>query len=247
MTRVLERGEIYFFYRPRVGEEEPRGVEDVQRLYAILSPRDSPVYRRLVIGRKRLPDIGARERSWAFVDRVARKPEPIEEDLEAHTYRTKTRGEREQPAGRPAGEGVYALVEHDDHAHLVYALELPKAPGEVQEELNIELDASYVVTVRNPEAPSRPELGLDHSQRARYPARLQERFGGRSFAPLTPELLDYEGAELILIGAHEEPEEELGIALEPEDESARTADILHDLHLDREAHPVRPLFEGAWE
>jgi hypothetical protein len=30
---VLERGEIYFFYRPKVGHDRARGLADVQRLY----------------------------------------------------------------------------------------------------------------------------------------------------------------------------------------------------------------------
>ncbi len=247
MARVLEQGDIYFVYRPRVGEEQPEGVDDVQRLFAILGPRDKDVYRRLVIGRKRLPNVQQHERSWAFVDRVARRPEPVEEDLEAHRYETQTRGEREQPAGRPAGEGVYAIVEHDDHVHLAYALELPHAPGDVQGELGIEPEASYVVTVRNPEAPSVPRAGLPRRDRPSYPHELQEQFAGRRFAPLDPAFLDHEGAELILIGAHEEPEDELDVDLEPERETAETADIFRDLHLSRESHPVRPLFEGAWD
>jgi hypothetical protein len=30
MADVLERGNIYFFYRPRVQEREAEGIEDVQ-------------------------------------------------------------------------------------------------------------------------------------------------------------------------------------------------------------------------
>ena len=56
---VLEEGDIFFFYRPRVEVEEVRGREDVQRLYMIMTPRrprPGP-FRVLVIGRKRLPEI----------------------------------------------------------------------------------------------------------------------------------------------------------------------------------------------
>ncbi|OWM81930.1 hypothetical protein CDL15_Pgr007969 [Punica granatum] len=40
-----ERGEIFFFYRPKVGKEEAHGAEDVQRLYIVLRPesRERPV------------------------------------------------------------------------------------------------------------------------------------------------------------------------------------------------------------
>ena len=42
---------------------------------------------------------------------------------------------------RPAGEGKYAIVDHNKHTELVYVLELPKA-GEAQKELGIEKEAS---------------------------------------------------------------------------------------------------------
>ncbi|WCJ37179.1 hypothetical protein M5689_018332 [Euphorbia peplus] len=35
---IQERGEIFFFYRPKVGKEEVRGPQDVQRLYVVLRP-----------------------------------------------------------------------------------------------------------------------------------------------------------------------------------------------------------------
>ncbi|MBI2392006.1 MAG: hypothetical protein HYV09_20610 [Deltaproteobacteria bacterium] len=240
MTRVLERGNIYFLFRPRVGEERPDGLDDVQRLFVVLIPRDEHVYRRLVIGRKRMPDTGAHERHWAFVDKVADRPEPLQEDLEAQRYATKARGERVQPAGRPAGEGVYAIVEHlvesAPHVHLAYALEVPDEPGAVQRELGIDREASYVVAVLNP---------LPRTGTTDYPAHLQARFADRRFAPLDPELLDHEGAELVLIGAREHPQEELGIELHAE--RAWNVDIFRELHLDRETHPAQPLFEGAWD
>ncbi|EYU29530.1 hypothetical protein ABFS82_13G065100 [Erythranthe guttata] len=36
--QIQERGEIFFFYRPKVGKEEAHGAEDVQRLYLVLRP-----------------------------------------------------------------------------------------------------------------------------------------------------------------------------------------------------------------
>ncbi len=33
---------------------------------------------------------------------------------------THTRGEREPSPARPAGVGVYAIVDHGDHTHLAY-------------------------------------------------------------------------------------------------------------------------------
>ncbi|CAL9102825.1 unnamed protein product, partial [Musa textilis] len=35
---IQERGEVFFFYRPRVDEEEAHGASDVQRMYVVLWP-----------------------------------------------------------------------------------------------------------------------------------------------------------------------------------------------------------------
>ncbi|GLU21877.1 hypothetical protein SLE2022_379890 [Rubroshorea leprosula] len=37
-AEIQERGEIFFFYRPRVNKEEVHGADDVQRLYVVLRP-----------------------------------------------------------------------------------------------------------------------------------------------------------------------------------------------------------------
>jgi hypothetical protein len=38
-TVPLEEGDIFFFYRPRVEEEHPEGLGDVQRFGLVLRPR----------------------------------------------------------------------------------------------------------------------------------------------------------------------------------------------------------------
>ncbi|XP_010537752.1 PREDICTED: uncharacterized protein LOC104812337 isoform X2 [Tarenaya hassleriana] len=44
-TDPQERGEIFFFYRPKVNKEDPHSVDDVQRLYLVMRPEsgESPV------------------------------------------------------------------------------------------------------------------------------------------------------------------------------------------------------------
>lgn len=245
MANVLERGDIFFLYRPKVQTEAVHGLEDVQRFYIVLKPSGRELYRRIVIGRKYLSDIEDKERNWGFVDKVMRSPEELDEDLDPHVYRTRTRGERWQPAARPAGEGVYAIVLHDNHTHLAYKLELPRKTGEAQEELNIESEASFVITVKNPEAGSPPATGLTDSQTPFYPQHLQERFRGRRFIDVDPpEFLDYEGSEMVLIGASQEAQKDLGVALRAEPETEKTADTFTKLHLDRDKHPVEPLTKG---
>jgi hypothetical protein len=210
-TTTLEAGDIYFFYRPRVGHDDPQGLEDVQRLFVILNPAQRSRYRLVVIGRKRLPepDDPGQRRFWGFVDMVREGTLAIGRVLDEHTYHTRTRGERRQPASRLAGEGVYRIVRHGDHTHLAYELTLPTSPGEIQHDLGIRARASYIVTVKNPEAGSPPWAGLSESQQPHFPRRLHALFRGRRYAPLDPpDFLDYEGTEFILIAAWEGFEQE---------------------------------------
>jgi hypothetical protein len=246
MATVLERGEIFFFYRPRVNQESVEGPEDVQRLSIVLLPRRRRVVRRLIVGRKRLPDPDAHERFWGFVDEVAERPQEVEDELDREEYLTKTRGLRVQPAARPAGEGVYGIVRHDDHTHLAYQLELPQQLGEVQRELNIEREASYIIAVKNPQVPSPPGLGNPHLQ-VDLPKELQERFASRRFIDADPPaFLDFEGIEFVLIGAAEDVRQELGIDLKPERERIDRTDIFRELKLEPEEHPLQPLLKGEW-
>jgi hypothetical protein len=248
-TAVLERGDIYFAYRPRIDVPVARGVADVQRLYMILSPYGKRSHRLIVIGEKRLPALtGGDRKTWAFVDKVAARAADVEDELDPRTYETQTRGERHVAPARPAGEGVYALVLHGEHTHLAYALELPATPGEVQRALNIAAEGSYIIAVKNPEAPSPEGVGLNETRRARLPKALAERFRGRRFIPVSPpDFLDYEGGEIVLVGARANVAEELGIDLEPAHETAATAEIFRDLKLEESVHPLTPLFEGKWE
>jgi hypothetical protein len=246
MSNVLEAGHVYFFYRPRVQQETVQGLADIQRFHIVLGPRDRRLWRLLTVGRKRLPDVSGRERVWAFVDTVGQTSREVLDQLDRQVYGTKTRGERVLPEARPAGQGVYAIVGHETHTHLAYELEFPRRPGEVQEELKIPAQGSYIVTVINPESPLRPFTGVRSQEEAVLPSQLQERFRGRRFAELAPEYLDHPGVELVLIGATTTPEEELGITLAPAEESEEEAAIFKDLELERDQHPLEPLFRGEW-
>ena len=129
----------------------------------------------------------------------------------------------------------------------VYATALPRRPGEVQEELNIEDEASYILAIKNPEKPSPPGAGLGEHQ-AEYPKRLMETFRGRRFVDADPpEFLDYEGTEFILISAAGDVEQELGIELDGKKESSSRAEIFHDLRLKKSNQPTEPLFQGEWK
>lgn len=247
-VEVLERGNIYFAYRPKVDEEEPEGLGDVQRLYVVLGPQEGR-HRLISVGAKRMPEVGdGGDQYWSFVEMVTDGAEKVEGELQGETYETKTRGERHRPASRPAGEGVYALARHGDHTHLAYVLELPEGPGEVQKAFNIEEEASYVISVKNPEQPSPRGAGLSEERQAEYPKRLQGRFQDRRFIAVDPpDFLDYEGAEILFVGASGDVSEELGIDLDAEGETESTAEVFEELRMEKDRHPVEPLLKGKWE
>jgi hypothetical protein len=245
-AEVIEEGDIFFLYRPEVEEEEPSGPGDVQRFYVVLRPQGGKL-RLLVMGRKRLPDVDRHERNWGFVDMVTDSAAKLEQALRAADYETKTRGKRHLPATRPAGEGVYALTLEDGQMHLAYCLELPERPREVQQAFKIAPEASYALSVKNPEAGQPRAAGLRDQDKADYPQKLQETFRDRRFAREDVRLLDYEGAELILVGARRDPKKAYGVALETEKEDEEHADIINRLRMVKSRHTVTPLLKGTWE
>ena len=62
-----------------------------------------------------------------------------------------------------------------------------------------------------------------------------------------PNLLNYENTQLLLIGARKKDvEEELGIDIDEEKESQRSADLFKELKVRREQVPLKPIFEGRF-
>ncbi len=252
---ALESGEVFFVYRPQVEETDVEGLGDVQRLFMVLEPSDGNRTRRIVVGAKQLPEPeeSGNQRFWAFVDETDRDPSHIDLEREPETYATETRGRRLQPEDRPVGEGVYALARHQGHTHFTYELELPEHPGEPQQEFNLEQEASYVVSVKNPNVPSPRGAGLQPSAQADLPKKLERHFhnesgGERRFVDLDPpEFLDHPGVELVFVAASGDPHAELGLDLEREHETPRSAETVRELGLDPGNQPTRPLFEKDWE
>lgn len=242
----LEDGDIFFLYRPRVNETEPSGIDDVQRFYIVLRPHGGGRVRSLVIGRKRMPDTQTHERVWGFVDAVADEAAELEPDFRGETYETKTRGEQTQPSVRPAGEGVYVVSLEDGQLHLSYKLELPEKTGTVADAFNILPEASYALSIKNPERGQPEAAGLNPDEKADYPEDLQKKFRERRFSREDIELLNYENAEFILIGARTDPESEYDIGIDTQKESYSDADIVRRLKMVKSRHPVEPLFKGEW-
>jgi hypothetical protein len=207
---VLERGRIAFAYRPRV-EHQP----GIQRFYSLLSPEAGTVHRRILIGKKRLPDVAAREREWAVVERIAAHRATLYDDLGPKSYVTKTRGERHQPGVRHVADGAYAIVRHGEHAHLVYRLVGTEEHTDLHDALGLRPEASFIAAVFNPlrETGARAADVGPFSEPSIYPDDLQDIFRGRRFAPLEPALIDHAGAEIVLIGARDDVGVEAGLRL----------------------------------
>ena len=184
-----------------------------------------------------------------------------------------------QSAARALGEGVYRIVKHDapggrggrTHTHLVYKLELPlpsaqgseDGVGEPQDAMNVEPEASFLVQIKNPaQGGGRGGRfgGLQGKRKAAYPEHLQGRFGSNRYAPADPpDLLNYEGCELLLISASDDVEEELGLELHTETENeaergggedgeGRAGAGCSDLvKMFGEVADVKPLLSGSWD
>jgi hypothetical protein len=248
-VKTLEKGNIYFFYRPKINKETVKGINDIERFYVVLSPDGKSPYRLCVIGQKKMPPIyNGGAKYWGFVEKTSKDPEDITQELGPAEYDTKTRGHRKIQPARPVGEGVYQIVEHKDHTHLIYSLELPKEPEKVQKDLNIESEGSFIISVKNPERSGARGVGLPREEKAEYPKELQDKFKNRQFFDVNPpKFLDYEGTAVLLIGSKEDVSRELGIELDTQEESEDTAEIFTDLKLERSKHPIQPLLTGEWK
>ena len=76
-------------------------------------------------------------------------------------------------------------MKHQTHAELAYILEIPNEPGQAQNELGIEKEASYVISVINPKIPV-PAGYPSTEQPPKYPKEiLQQLSETENFIPLS--------------------------------------------------------------
>ena len=215
-VHTLEQGTIGFLYRPRVEEQQPAELNDVQRLLLLLTPAGSPFQRLIAIGRKRLPRSARRDRFWGFVDLVLTHYD-MHAALGAQVYGTRTRGLRHLPAARLFAEGTYEITSHDGHAHFTWRVSRIVCEDPLAGEIDVEDEADYILTVANPdptawgllEPPDLQtalfdDLELHVPLPSPFPEPLQQRFRNRRFAQLDAvDWLDHPGAELVFVGAGE--------------------------------------------
>lgn len=168
-SNVLEKGIIYFFFRPRVNVTEPEEVSDIARSYLVLRPMapdaalgsgpigDAGNSRLVALPKKVLPESG-KDRFLVFVEKAHASFQTLKDEfLPGAESVTKTRGTRVEPAAVPAAEGVYVITTTGRESHLAYVTTLPAAGdggmGDVQRDLGIKERGSFIVSTKNPEFP----------------------------------------------------------------------------------------------
>eukprot|EP01117_Protostelium_nocturnum_P014367 TRINITY_DN5467_c0_g1_i1.p1 TRINITY_DN5467_c0_g1~~TRINITY_DN5467_c0_g1_i1.p1 ORF type:complete len:389 (+),score=197.41 TRINITY_DN5467_c0_g1_i1:63-1229(+) len=235
--KILEKGHIYFFYRPKVTLEEAHNLDEVQRFYILLSPNtlgkesdgDSAAssqsnHRIIIIPKKVLPDAKQHEKFYGIVAKVTDEPEELRKSLGTQTYNTSVRGETELEAARILGQGIYAIVEQRNQTHLCYVLEFPEDLTEAQQVFQIKKESSFQLSVKNPLAPTPSYLGnlnalIDlgtgfnstNDRVKEFPENLQSQFRGNRWCPCnSPQFLDQKGAEFLFIGANDDLVDQFG-------------------------------------
>ncbi|KAL8695396.1 MAG: hypothetical protein Q9218_000155 [Villophora microphyllina] len=225
-SSILEKGIIYFFFRGRVGIDEPSDVGDIARSYIILRPLphgaklgDGPIgdagHNRILALPKKVLPVSPKDRFMTFVEKANASMEDIKSTLSASDYMTKTAGSRHTPAAAPIGEGVYAITSTGRETHLAYILTLPAEISEVQDAVGLRQRGSYATSAKNPET-SAPR-GANLPKGAEYPKEILDEFRGRGWMPLTPKLLDYENTQFLIIG-HNEGALDKATVPQPDDE-----------------------------
>lgn len=163
-SNILEKGIIYFFTRKRVGIEDAESVGDLQRTYFVLRPLpaaaklgngvlpDLQNNRLFALPKKVLPK-SHQDRFMAFVEKAKTTIQDLKDTFfKGGEYETKTLGTRHTEPINTVGEGVYAITRTEDQStHLAYALTIPSDLGEVQEDLGLRSQGSFIISVKNPE------------------------------------------------------------------------------------------------
>lgn len=209
-SSILEKGIVYFFFRARVNVSDPQDVNDIARSYMILRPLpkgaklgDGPIgdegnCRLLAIPKKVLP-LSGKDRFMSFVDGAKKSFKDLKDDfLSSSDYATKTSGTSHSPPATPVAEGVYAITTTGRDSHFAYMITIPSELGEVQKDVGIKSQGSFVVSAKNPKypGPANANLGKDPG----YPQEIMDEFRDLRWMPLQPKLLDYVNTQFLLIG-----------------------------------------------
>ncbi|CAG8753106.1 10833_t:CDS:2 [Gigaspora margarita] len=269
-ANTLEKG--------HVGVDNPTSIDDVQRLYLVLIPslvrpslEKEPVSsfsqelltgkldvetesgkeaigktRVIILGKKKLPEINKHDCFWGFVDQAFNNLEDVKNFFSPSEYRL-------------LGRGAYNIVDHNNRSHLAYVLEIPEDPFKLQLDFNVSKKGSYALTVKNPTIANPRNTGLTDDEKAAFPEHLMNHFRGRRFISLpTTNFLDYNGAEVLFIGARNDIVDELGQEVGGELEEFAELElksivsfdeqgVFDELNLEKDVIPTEPAFHGLWK
>ncbi|KAF2772545.1 hypothetical protein EJ03DRAFT_306890 [Teratosphaeria nubilosa] len=212
-SNVMEKGIVYFFTRGRVGVTEPESPQDLQRSFFVLRPlpagakitdgtiQDDGKNRLIALPKKVWPKSG-RDRFMCFVEKAGVTVDTLKEEfMQGSDYSTKTTGTRHTPGVEIVGEGVYAITWTGSGRttnHLSYKLTIPQEIGDLQKDVGLDKQGSFVISTKNPKQSGQNNPGL--SVGAEYPKDVQEEFGTLGWLPTTPAHLDYANGQILLIG-----------------------------------------------
>lgn len=166
-SNILEKGIIYFFYRPRVDTSEPQSLSEVARTFMVLRPTSlgatlgegqgtveaGSKCRLMALPKKKFPTSG-HERDMGFVEKAGQSMKALHDSfVSGGKYQTATHGERHVEEARPFAEGVYAITSAKRSSHLAYILTIPDKIGTLQEDFGLHGRGSWIVQSKNPKHP----------------------------------------------------------------------------------------------
>ncbi|KAF2711631.1 tetrapyrrole biosynthesis, uroporphyrinogen III synthase [Pleomassaria siparia CBS 279.74] len=233
-SNILEKGIIYFLTRNRVGLEDAESVGDLQRTFWVLRPMpigaalgdgtlpDLENIRLMALPKKVFPK-SHNDRFMTFVEKASTTMQDLKDNFfKGVEYDTKTMGTRKTEDVTFVGEGVYAITRSEDRTtHIAYSLTIPSELGEVQEDLGLKSQGSFIISVKNPERSSPANTRLPDPPK--FPKEVIQEFRGLAWSEVKPNYLDYPNCQLLLIG------EKVESATEP-----TTKDKKHDKETPKE-------------
>lgn len=227
--QILEKGNIYFFYRARVGVEHPKSAADIARSFLVLRPDSSEKKscRLIAIPKKKLPRSG-HDRFMAILLNAHVSYDELHSFL-GDDYKAEDEVESNK-VSVAFGEGVYALISTSGgrESHLVYSLTIPAELGQVQHELGLDSKKGcFIVSTKNPDYSMPIGAKMVHGG-PEYPDSIKAEFHGRRWAPLQPDHLAYDNSYLLLIGESHGADKILA-----EKDVAEELEELADVDLDR--------------
>ncbi|KAH6890647.1 hypothetical protein B0T10DRAFT_596796 [Thelonectria olida] len=209
-SNTMEKGLVYFFIRGRVNINEPESVTDIARSFMLLRPlpkdarlgkgpiADAGNTRVIALPKKVFPT-SPKDRFMAFVNMTDASYEKVKDDFLASTdYVTKTAGSRHTPQATPIAEGVYAMTSTGRESHFAYMLTLPEKLDEVQKELGLKKQGSFIVSTKNPKYPGPANARLPKGPE--FSDEILEDFRNLRWVPSKPIHFDFVNAQVLLIG-----------------------------------------------